>query len=160
MKVKRKLALELYAVLSQAQNVFGKPITGRFRYAVAVNQKICEEERKMVIEAFPFDPGFIEYDQKRVAILRETGINNQFDLEKLTPEDREALDGRLIKLREEYLSAIQAQENIDKERDEFCKEEIDLELRTIGINDIPEIIASNDWEISQILMQIVDPNKE
>lgn len=160
MEVKRSFALNLYEILSNAQSVFGKPVTGKFRYVVSKNRKLCEDEAKITEEAFPNDPGFEKFEAERLDILREAGIHSNADVAKLDPEVRISLENRIIKLREEHIDACNAQDAIVAERNKFCDETISLPLATFSVNDIPPIIAENDWAIWEILEKLMVDSEE
>lgn len=155
MKVKRSYALDLNAVLANSVNNFEKPISGRFRYMVSNNLKVTGEERKAVIEAFPDDPAYIEFENRRITMLREAGINSNEDIAKLTDEQRNELEQKVLQLRDECKEAIDAQTEIAKERDKFNEEEVELDLRTVPLSDVPNIIAQDDWFVWEILRPIV-----
>lgn len=156
MKVKRSYAMGLYDVLSNAQYVFGSAVTGRFRYMCSHNRKVTEEECKLVDEAFPLDSGFVDYERRRRSILNDAGIHSDDDLKKLSADEVKALEDAVIKLRGECSDAISAQQAIDAERAKFCDEEIDIDLRKIGMADIPEITAENHWAVWDLIEPLVD----
>lgn len=151
MTVKRSYLLDLQNVLVNADKVFAKPISGRFRYMASLNAKVCGDERDAVMQAFPYDETWIEFERKRVSIIREGGIETNDDLLKLSEEERVALEERVGKLADEYKDAIEAEKELDKARDEFLAEEIEVDLRTTTPDELPEIIAGDDWNVWNIL---------
>lgn len=153
MKVTRGYAIELCQVLHNADKLFESPITGRFRYMASYNLKKVDEERRLTLEAYPFDPRYVEFEEKLEAIKREAGgpqkINQMSDVEK------DQLEQRIIALEKEYEDALDAEREMSKGREEFLKEEIELELRTITPDDIPNIVAANHWQIWNLIEPLV-----
>lgn len=160
MKVKRSYAINLNLMLEHADTLFKQPISGRFRYMVSHNLKVTSNERSMVVEAFPPDPAFVEFENRRVGILRELGFNSQQDLDNATPERREELERKILDLREECKAAVEAEDAIDKSRNEFCEEEVELDLRKVRLDDVPEIVGPEDWRVWNLLLPLViDPEE-
>ncbi len=173
MKVKRGYAITLAYVLANANVFFKDPISSRFRYMVSHNLKIAGEELRQVNEAFPDEPSYREYEARRLAIMRELGFTNNAALRAATPEQREILDRKILDLREECKVAVEAQALIDKNRAEFCDEEIELDLRKVRVEDIPDIEVPDgiavfphtqpldSWGIWHIIEQLsIDPEAE
>lgn len=159
MKIKRSYAVALNNVLQNARALFKSPIAGRFLYMVSTNKKLVEEEVKLTLEAFPYDQKYTDFENERIKMLNEAGIFQNSDIAKLTDEQRIDLENRVNKLREANADAIKAEEDISVERNKFLDEEIDLPLRTIGIEDVPEIVAEDNWGIFDILSPIIEEKK-
>lgn len=155
MKVKRSYAIELNNVLSRADQVFKAPITGRFYYMVSYNRKLTEEERKLTLEAFPYDENFVAYESKRIEMLNKAGVYSNADIEKLSPEARSDLEAAVTKWRDDNIDVIKAEEAIDVERNKFLDEDIDLNLKTFTPDELPEIIAEDNWAVYNILEPLI-----
>ena len=162
MKIKREKLLLLNSILQQAERIFKAPISGKFYYTVTRNRNKAEEERKLCYEAYPVDQKYLEYDQKRLAIFAEEGITNDKQLYELSvnePERFNAMQERQRKLQEEFKEAIDAENKMSDARNEFFKEDLDIELRTISSSEIPEInpdAGISAWEVFNALEPIVN----
>jgi len=152
MTVKRGYLLELRNVLANADRVFGGPIPCKVRYAFSVNMKRCNEEAKEISEGFPNDEKWVEYEQGRISILREAGVNSNADIAKLSKDELAALEERVKVYGEPYEDAIKAQGEIDKAREETLAEEIEVDLRTVTPDELPDIkIENEDWKVWNVL---------
>jgi len=150
--VKRGYLLELRNILVNADRIFGGTIPCKVRYAFSVNLKRCNEEAKEIEEGFPPDEKWIEYERGRIAILHEAGINSNEDLKNLSTEQISALEERIKVYAEPYEEAIKAQDEIDKARNETLAEDVEVDLRTVTPDELPNIVAEHeDWQIWNIL---------
>lgn len=153
MLIKRRKLLDMNMVLMNAEQIFKKPIVGRFYYAVMKNRNIAEEERKLTLEAYPYNEKFIEYEQKRDAMLTEAvanrpeGVNVNQALAALPADQKDALQARVNALMEEYKEAIDEETARNVDRDKFLDEEIDVDIRTVSPDEIPEIVAPDGWSV-------------
>lgn len=152
MTVKRKYLLELRSILANANQIFGGTIPSKVRYAFSVNMKRCNEEAKEIEEGFPNDEKWVEYERGRINLLHEAGVNSNADLSKLSTEQRNALEERIKVFAEPYEDAIKAQEEIVKARTDTLDEDVEVELRTITPDELPNIIIENDdWQVWNVL---------
>lgn len=153
MQITRRKLLDMNMVLMNAEQVFKKPIMGRFYYAVTKNRSITEEERKLTLEAYPYDEKFLEYEQKRDAMLTEAvstrpeGMSVNQALAMLPVDQKDALQARVNTLMEEYKAAIDEETARNVERDKFLDEEIEVDIRTVSPDEIPEIVAADGWAV-------------
>lgn len=153
MLIKRRKLLDMNMVLMNAEQIFKKPIVGRFYYAVMKNRNIAEEERKLTLEAYPYNEKFIEYEQKRDTMLtdavanRPEGVNVNQALAALPADQKDALQARVNALMEEYKEAIDEETARNVDRDKFLDEEIDVDIRTVSPDEIPEIVAPDGWSV-------------
>lgn len=152
MTVKRGYLLQLRNILLNADKVFGSPIPCKVRYAFSVNLKRCTDEAKEIDDGFPPDEKWVEYERGRIAILREAGINSNADIAKLSQEQVTALEERIKVYGEPYEDAIKAQNEINRAKNETLSEDIEVDLRTVTPDELPNIIVENeDWQVWNIL---------
>jgi hypothetical protein len=156
MKVKREYTIKLNNACRNGQ--FEQPISGRFRYMLSNNLKTTEEERKLILEAFPADPKFLEYDSKRRKINDEYKITDPTDIEKMETDIKDAYLNKHEVLKTEYVDALSVQDEINKELNTFLQEEIEIDLKTVKPDDVPVILNKNHWEIWDALSEIVKDN--
>ena len=148
MTVKRRYLIELRGILMNADKIFSGPIPCKVRYAFSVNLKRCTDEAKELDEGFPPDEKWLEYEKGRIQILNEGGIKTNEDITKLSTEQIAALEERVKVYGEPYADAIKAQEEILKAREETLNEDIEVELRTVTPDELPNIaVDGEDWEI-------------
>ena len=152
MTVKRKYLLELRSILANANQIFGGTIPSKVRYAFSVNMKRCNEEAKEIEEGFPNDEKWVEYERGRINLLHEAGVNSNADLTNLSTEQLNALEERIKVFAEPYEDAIKAQEEIVKARTDTLNEDVEVDLRTITPDELPDIIIENDdWQVWNVL---------
>ena len=153
MKIKREKVLILNNILRQVSRIFKAPISGKFYYTVTRNHQIAEEERKLCFEAYPMDQKYIEYDQKRQAIYLKEGIKNDAQLNEVAMKDAvkfNAIQESQRKLAEEYKDAIDAERQMAATRQEFFDEDIEIDIRTVSGDELPEIdpdAGLNSWNV-------------
>ena len=152
MTVKRRYLLQLRSILINADQIFGGPIPCKVRYAFSVNLKRCNEEAREIYEGFPPDAKWVEYETGRKAILHECGIDKDEHLQKLSTEQLNSLEERIKVYAEPYEEAIKAQAEINKAKNETLDEEIEVDLRTVTPDELPNIVVENeDWQVWNIL---------
>jgi len=156
MKLTRAKVLELNHILATTN--FDMPLSARFRYTVSQNVKITKGELDAINEAFQAPEEINVYNQKRQGIISGAGISTDEEYNALESEPRAALDASLKLLDTEYAELLEEVAELDKERTEFIKEEVDLDLKTINVDDMPNIAEDNQyphWQIWAILEEIV-----
>jgi len=156
MKLTRAKVLELNHILATTN--FDMPLSARFRYTVSQNVKITKGELDAINEAFHAPEEINVYNQKRQGIISGAGISTDEEYNALESEPRAALDASLKLLDTEYAELLEEVAELDKERTEFIKEEVDLDLKTINVDDMPNIAEDNQyphWQIWAILEEIV-----
>ena len=152
MTVKRGYLLELRRILVNADKIFGNPIPCKVRYAFSVNLKRCNEEAKEIAEGFPPNEKWLEYENGRINILHEAGINDNKDIAKLSSEQLSALEERIKVYAEPYAEAIAAQAEINKTKDETLMEDVEVDLRVLTPDELPPIIIEKeDWSVWNVL---------
>jgi hypothetical protein len=154
MKIKREKLLLLNSILQQAERIFKAPISGKFYYTVTRNRNKAEEERKLCYEAYPVDQTYLEYDQKRLGIFSEEGIHTDMQLRELSvkePEKFNAIQERQRKLADEYKDAIEAENKMAEARNEFFKEDLEIEIRQISSSELPEIDPKSGFKAWDVL---------
>jgi len=161
----RKQLIDLGLVLAQADHIFKQPITGRFYYAATKNRTIAQDEYKITQEAYPESPEIATYDQRRIALINEVGetIREGFSTlpvperdaiinsSELTPEKKNALMAKIAELDEEFKDALEEFRKTDAQRNEFLNEWIDVDLKTVKPEEIPDIVDGDGWKIYAIL---------
>ena len=164
-KITRKQLIDLGMVLAQAEHIFKQPIAGRFYYAATKNKAIAQEELKLTQEAYPESPEIAEYDQKRIALINEVGetIREGFanlsvqerdiiiNSSSLTAEKKDQLMAKIAELDAEYKDALDEFRKTDVQRVDFLNEEIDVDIKTVKPEEVPEIVDGDAWKIYGIL---------
>lgn len=156
MKLTRAKVLELNHILANAK--FEMPISARFRYTVSQNVKITKGEIDAINEAFKAPEEINEYNSRRQKIIAESGISTDEEYHEMEEEARKELDDKIKSLDEEYKELLTEVQEIENERSEFLQEEVDLDLKTIKVDDMPDISEDNQyphWQIWAILETIV-----
>jgi len=156
MKLTRAKVLELNHILSNTN--FEMPISARFRYTLSQNIKVTKVEIDAVNDAFVTPEEFSVYNTKRQAIIAAAGISTDEQYNELEAAPRAELDGKISELDTEYTELLDEVKELESERSEFIKEEVDLDLKTINVDDMPDIAEDNQyphWQIWGILETIV-----
>lgn len=161
----RKQLIDLGLVLAQADHIFKQPITGRFYYAATKNRAIAQDEYKITQEAYPESPEIVKYDLRRIALINEVGetikegFSNMPVTERdaiinspaLTPEKKDGLMAKISELDEEFKDALEEFRKTDAQRNEFLAESIEVDLKTVKPEEVPEIVDGDGWKIYSIL---------
>ena len=164
-KMTRRKLIDLGMVLAQAEHIFKQPITGRFYYAATKNRAIAQEELKLTQEAYPDSQEIMQYDQKRIALINEVGesIKEGFsnlpvterdaiiNSPSMTPEKKDALMAKIAELDTEYKDALEEFRKTDAQRNEFLAEEIEVDVKIVKPEEVPEIVDGDGWKIYSIL---------
>lgn len=156
MKLTRKNVVELDHVLKTTN--YDMPIGARFRYTTSSNLKVTGAEIAEINAAFPVPDAYKEFKQKENAVYVEFGVTNINDIAKFEEEKKQALEAKFDALKEEYADAIDEYNAIEKEKIDFLNEEIEINLRTVKVDDVPNIATENvypHWEIWRVLELIV-----
>ena len=156
MKLTRNNVIHINHVLKTTE--FDLPIKAKFRYMVTRNIKISDSEIDDINEAFPVPDSVMEYKEKEAKLLGEYGINSPGEASKFEEEKQQAFDGAFSTLKEENASVVDETSAYEKEKTEFLSEEIDIELKSIDVDLIPDIAEANQyphWEIWSILEMLV-----
>lgn len=155
MKTKRN---QVSAMLEVLKTLSDKVSVARTAYAISKNKRVLEEEGKDIQESvrvyqdrFSSLMGLQEYESSRIALCVECSIKTEegnplidkggnyvidpakFDdfgskLEALVTENREILDKR---------------SELEKEFSEFLGEEVEMDLRTIKFDELPDGISAS-----------------
>jgi hypothetical protein len=134
------------------------PICARFRYATSSNLKKTSAEIDEINAAFPISDSYNEFMQKQGVIYTEFGVKALSDVNDLEDEKRQELEAKLDELKEEYSDAIDEQNAVNEEKRSFLDEEIDINLKMIKIDDMPDIAEDNmypHWEIWRVIELLV-----
>lgn len=156
MKITRKHVVELDHVLKTTN--FEMPICARFRYATSSNLKKTGAEIDEINAAFPVSDSYNEFMKKQAGIYNEFGVKKIEDINDFEEEKRQELDAKLDSLKEEYADVIEEHNTVQAEKRSFLNEEIDLDLKMVKIDDMPNIAEDNmypHWEIWRILEVLV-----
>ena len=156
MKLTRAKVLELNHILANTN--FEMPISARFRYTLSQNIKVTKVEIDAVNDAFATPEGFSVYNSKRESIITAAGITTDEQYNELEEAPRADLDAKIAALDAEYTELLDEVRELELERSEFIKEEVDMDLKTINVDDMPDIAEDNQyphWQIWGILETIV-----
>lgn len=156
MKLTRIDILNLSYILKTAN--FDLPICGRFRYMLTKNVEILEKEISDIDDAFPTPEAFTAYQKAEGEVYQKFNVNSVEAIEALAEEKRTELDSALDAVRDAHVTAIDEYNAIQVEKNEFLKEEVEIDIRTVKASDVPNISAdnkNNHWEIWGILSKIV-----
>lgn len=153
MNVKRNYLIQLKTVLEHPESIFEGPVTGAIRYMVSMNYKVAKEEFDTVLQAFPFDEKYLEFQQKRREYLTSVGVQTDADFLRKDEDTRNAISERLNAIAEEYKDAIDVENELDKERDAFLEQTVDVNLYTIKPNELllKTTETSQGWDVWNVL---------
>lgn len=150
---------ELYSFNSTVPNAdFGTEIKSTFRYAMSKNIKTVLAEIKEIDAAFPVSPDFDNYLKSRFAILNKNGITldhrgnvNMADYDKLDDEIKASINSELEALITSNKEVVDEANKLIASKVEFLESEIDLELVTVYITEVPDISKTvpptMQWEL-------------
>lgn len=188
MKLTRNQIVELNYVLRNTNWVHDKenPIKSGWRYVMNHNITVTDKEIEETNNIFPTPPKYIEsiknqdsiidkYSALEIDLHKKYGIafnaeEKKYNTDDLADEVKESLliEHKELKAKyttelkansEKYKDSIEEYEAIQKEKVDFLKEEVDLDLRKAKINVVPDISADNKhphWEIWRVIELIVE----
>ena len=156
MKITRTSVLELNNVLKSTQWIM--PIKSAFRYAISYNVKSTDKEIEAINEAFPAPEGYQSFLDGERAITAKYKITEQKQFDALADEVKEVIEAELKAYREVNKDFIDELNAIEKEKSEFLKEEVEIDLRTVKLDlmaDIDDGQKYPHWEIWRVLETII-----
>lgn len=156
MKLTRKQVIELNHILATTE--YDMPISARFRYAVTHNIKKTKEEIDAINDAFPPSEGLKEFFSKRNTILTKYNIKKDSDVALLEEDARKGLDAQLEEINTAYKPQLEEANAIEKEKDSFLDETVEIDLKVIKLDDMPVIAKDNKyphWDIWSVVERIV-----
>lgn len=134
------------------------PIKSAFRYVISYNVKSTDKEIEAINEAFPAPEGYQSFIDGERAILAKYKITEQKQVDALADEVRDALESELKSYREDNKAFIEELNAVEKEKAEFLKEEVEIDLRTVKLElmaDIDDGQKYPHWEIWRVLETII-----
>ena len=165
MKLKRREALELVAALDAVSNLSGI----KFAYAMAKNVKLIASEVEDMQAGLKPSKRYQEYDNKRVEICKEHSKKDDNGKPVMMPlgrgqqgfaglEDNPEFEVAVEALREEYKSELDEREQLVAEYETALDEDIELDVYTVNLSDVPEDITTG--QLKGIIDLVVDSEKE
>lgn len=156
MKLTRKDVVELDHVLKTTN--YEMPIGARFRYTTSSNLKKTGAEIDEINAAFTIPDQFTKFKEEEAKIYTDFGIKNVADIEALEEEKKQELEAKFDILKEDYADAIEEYNSVEKEKIDFLNETVEIDLKTVKVDDVPDIAEDNiypHWEIWRVLELIV-----
>lgn len=150
---------ELYSFNSTVPNAdFGTEIKSTFRYAMSKNIKTVLGEIKEIDAAFPVAPEFEAHLKSRFAILNKNGISidrrgnaNMGQYDKLSDEVKASINSELEALYTSNKEVVDEADKLIASKMEFLESDIDLELITVSVTEVPDISKTvpptMQWEL-------------
>ena len=157
--LKRGEVAELYNVLATTN--FDAPIQSKFRYAASKNVKATKSEMDEINAAFPSPEELPKYQQERVELFAKYKVKNDIEYNELAKEIKEELDKELGTLDEKYKDLREEVSALDKEKNDFLDEPVDISLYKVDIDYIPNISGHqqnklNGWEIWAVIEKMIE----
>lgn len=146
--MKKQDALNLFQGLNTLAGLKGV----KFSYAVAKNINILKGEVESLEKSITPSEEFSEYDKKRIELakkyaeLDESGELKSKDF-KIIFTDEAGFKKALAPLLEEYKDALAKRDEQMKEYAELLKEESDVQLHKLKIEDVPEDISTEQMYV-------------
>lgn len=160
-KCTRGNALELKYILETSN--FEHPLENRFRYMVSKNLEVLQKESDEVNNTFPVPEELTAYANKRREIYKKFKIKDESAYKELDEETKKILDSEITKLEDDNKSLLEEVDKLEKEKNEFLKDEITIKLYKLNIDLMPKISEDNKisgWDIWFILLKyvIIEPD--
>lgn len=155
-KITRGQLLDLMCILENTN--FDFPQGNRFRYMMSKNLEVCQKEVDEINQAFPPPKKLADYTKKRQGIYKKYSVKNEKEYEILPEETKKSLDAEIKTLDGEHKALFDEIEALDKEKNEFLKEVIEVKLYKLKMDLMPNISQENkypNWDIWAILLKYV-----
>jgi hypothetical protein len=143
MKILRKQALELFAVLNHTN--FEMPISSRFRYMLTQNIKVLTVEVDAIKAAFPEPTEYAKIDTEYKELLTRFEVSDISEVQTMEVEKLGLFNAEYDVIKPKLDTAKAEYDSWVKERDEFLLEDIDINLDTVKVDIIPDISKNNQW---------------
>jgi len=161
--LKRGEIAELYNVLATTN--FDAPIHSKFRYVASKNVRTTKSEMDEINAAFPPPEELPKFQKERVDLFNKYKVKNDAEYKELPKEIKEELDKDLGTLDEKYKDVREEVSALDKEKNDFLDDNIEISLYKINIDFIPNISAQqqnklNGWEIWSVIERIIEEEEE
>lgn len=151
---------QYFLELNQKLSYLGALKGSKFSFTIAKNKEVIKPVMDKLNKIIKPSDEFSEFDKKRVEINEKFAVRNEkgdivmkegrYDI----PEDKkEAFEKEIETLKVEYKEAIDEREAQKKEVEDFLKEEITLEFRTMPLSIIPEDINVDEMDILAPLVE-------
>ena len=160
-KCTRGEAAELQYILETTN--FNPPLGNRFRYMVSKNLEVLQKESDEINNAFPAPKELPEYTKKRRDIYKKFKVKDENVYKELPEETKKSLDAEIAKLEADNKPLLEEVASLEKEKNEFLKDEITIKLYKLKMDLMPTISESNKiagWDIWFILLKyvIIEPD--
>ena len=163
--MKRKDLYSFNATVPTADFVL--PIKTSFRYATSKNVKLIASEIKEIDALFPVPEGFSAYLDARAAVFNKSAVEldrygnpNMDSFNKLNVKSQESLNAALTELIEQNKEMLDTVNSLNTEKLAFIDGEIEIDLVTVPLSDVPDISDKNDptnhWELWRNLEFFID----
>jgi len=152
MKFKREDLVQVWTVLNSIAN---EKTTAKGAYGIAKNKRLVESEIKSIEDAQKSQvtpEGVQEFDTERLKACNEfcdkdedgkpKVMNNNF----VMTENTVVFNEKLAELQEEFKEGLEARSVLEEEFKVFLQEEVEVEIHTIKINDLPDNITATQIE--------------
>jgi hypothetical protein len=155
MLVKRSQIRNLFAALDRTK--YEMPISSIFRHMATKNVNILLNQINSMGKTFEAPAEYQEFSQKRDAILATYNLTTPVTAGSLTTEQEEKLNGELKALNAEYNDILGRMYRLNKEKEEYLSQEVDLPLIQISIKDMPTLAkdTENHWVVWSLLEKFV-----
>jgi hypothetical protein len=126
---------------------------------ISQNLKITKNEMDSINEAFPLTDAMTAYNTARQKIYADANIVSQAQFDALDHETRLSITSKVDALNAESAATLAEFEKMNTEKLEFLKEEIDLPLKTVTLDLVPDIAEKNElnhwyiWETLQLYIE-------
>jgi glyoxylate utilization-related uncharacterized protein len=157
MKISREKLISVVGILT---SLSGEKTTAKGAYAILKNKKLIEAEIKNVEEtqkALKY-PDLTEFHSKRIELCNEFADKDEEGKPKLeeergaslfvfSPENRVKFNEKLIVLMEEHKDVLDEHRTVDLDFTTFLKEEVEVSVHEIKLNDLPNGISAAQIEL-------------
>lgn len=153
MNFTRENLVQIWGVLNSLAQ---EKTTAKGAYGIAKNKRIIETEVKSIEEAQrnqKLPDGIEDFEAKRIDLCKEY-CDKDKDGKPMVDgnsfviiENQVVFTEKLTELREEFAEPLQARKDQDKDFREFLKEDVEIDLHKIKIDDMPNNITGQQIEI-------------
>lgn len=153
----REFFLDLYQKLSYLDSLTGN----KFAFTISKNKEVLLAILKKVQKMVEVPEDYKEYEKKRVelnkkySLKKEDGTPETDDRNyKIDPDKQEEFNKEIEALKSEYSEVVKKREEQIAEVNDYVREEIEVELRSLSLDMIPKEITVEQMDfLSYIVVE-------
>ena len=155
-RLKRNQIFDLNGVLSGID--FGKKLPSRFRFMLHSNVELTKGEVEATNQTFADSDEIVSLREARIKIMESYGIKDESEASGMDRSELDKMNAEIKVLMDANQDVIEETEEMYRERDAFMIEDVDIALKQVDIDHVPEIPiidGVNHWSIWNAIKPVI-----